>query len=176
MQERNGFGTGGADQCARHLGPLVDAVRDGTLPRECWSHEAHLLVAWALLRDHAEPGSAPVAAGPNRSGVAAGTRLDPALAPTVAALRNLIGAYNEACGLSPPRSLCHVTRTRYYVEAVAARSPRTIAELLTDPACSRTAPNRHWSSALLASERAQRSWVEPDLAPLPWRDETEVAT
>lgn len=133
------------DRCRHELAPFVEAFRAGTLPREVWSHEAHLLVAWVLLGQSGDVDA------------------------TVDELRALIGEYNRRTGMPPERVECHATLTRYYVEAIAARAPATVAELLAEPSCSRRAPARHWSPARLASVAARRGWQPPDRAPLPWR-------
>ncbi|WP_421120508.1 hypothetical protein ACE2AJ_04110 [Aquihabitans daechungensis] len=122
---------------------LVAAFLAGTLPREAWTHPAHLFVCHHLL----------LTATPDEA-------LD--------RLRVLIPAHNERVGLLPGHGGYHETVTRYFVEAVAAVRPQAIAELLAAPATQRGAPLRHWSSAVLGAPEARRAWVEPDRAPLPW--------
>lgn len=123
---------------------LVAACRDGSLDRDAWTHEAHLAVAWSVLHDLGDPEMA------------------------LGELRGLITAYNARSGLPDDRVLCHETITRYFLDAVLAIDAASPEALLTHPWCDRRAPLRHWTSEALASDRARRSWIEPDLAPLPW--------
>ena len=122
---------------------LVASFLAGTLPRESWTHPAHLFVCRALLQE-ASP------------------------AAVLDDLRVRIPAHNERVGLLPYHGGYHETITRYYVEAVADARSQTIAELLAAPACQRDAPLRHWSPEVIGSPEARRTWVEPDRAPLPW--------
>lgn len=122
---------------------LVASFLAGTLPREAWTHPAHLLVCRHLLET----------ATPDE---------------VLEDLRLRIAAHNERVGLLPQHGGYHETITRYYVEAVAHVQPRTTADLLAAPTCQREAPLRHWSPDLLRSPDARRTWVEPDRAPLPW--------
>ena len=79
-----------------------------------------------------------------------------------------IRAYNEATGTpNTDAGGYHETLTAYYVGAVHAAATTPVA-LLTHPACRRDAPLRHWSRVRLLSVEARRSWLDPDLAPLPW--------
>jgi hypothetical protein len=133
------------DACDEQLRGFLDAFRAGTLPREMWTHEAHLIVAWSTLR---EVGDAEA---------------------TCALLIEQIRAYNR-CDTSAATTVdCHQTLTRYYVLAIAALQPSTLSDVLLARTCSRLAPSRHWSPRALASAEARTGWVEPDRAPLPWR-------
>jgi len=132
------------DECDHQLGAFVEAFRDGTLPREMWTHEAHLIVAWATLREVGDPTTA------------------------YGLLTEQIRAYNR-CDTGA-RSIvdCHQTLTRYYVLAIDALHPATLSDVLLHRSCSRLAPSRHWSPRALASSEARHGWVEPDRARLPW--------
>ncbi|MCB1248473.1 MAG: hypothetical protein R2699_12865 [Acidimicrobiales bacterium] len=123
---------------------LLLACRDGSLPRTDWTHEAHLAVARVLLDEAGDP--------------------DVALGE----LRGLITSYNARSGLPDDRIICHETITRYYLGAVIALRHLPLDEVVVHPWCARGAPLRHWSRARLDSEAARRSWVPPDLAPLPF--------
>lgn len=123
---------------------VVDRFLAGTLDRASWTHDAHLAVARRI-----------VAEAPD---------LDAALGR----MRPLIQAHNRRVGLRDGSDGYHETVTRYFLLAVAHAAPATQATLAADPACDRSAPQRHWSAACLASDRARRAWVEPDLSPLPW--------
>lgn len=135
------------EQANRHLSAFVASFRRGTLPRSDWSHETHLIICWALFREHGSVDA------------------------TVDDLVPLIHAYNEGTGQPPDAVPCHQTITRYFVEAVAALGDPALDEVLVHPWCSRRAPFDHWSPALLASAAARHGWAEPDLVPLPWSGE-----
>jgi hypothetical protein len=123
---------------------LVANFLAGTLPRESWTHPAHLFVCQHLLRT----------ATPDE---------------VLADLRHRIPDHNARVGVLPYHGGYHETVTRYYVEAVAATGPdATAPDLLVDPRCQRDAPLRHWSAPLLGSKVARSMWVDPDLEPLPW--------
>jgi len=126
------------------LDRFVASFRDGSLPRAAWTHEAHLVVCWGVLHACEDVDAA------------------------VDELSRLITAYNACTGLPADRVPCHETITRYYVLAVTAADPPTMARLLTHPWCTRRAPARHWSSPLLWSHAARTGWVDPDLEALPW--------
>lgn len=116
---------------------------DRTLPKERWTHEAHLAVCWAAFQTRDERAA-------------------------VDFLRDAICSYNDATGVeNTPTSGYHETLTRYYVHAVAALGADTIDDVLSAPECRRDAPLRHWSRSRLFGRRARAGWVEPDLCPLP---------
>jgi hypothetical protein len=122
----------------------VARFRAGTLPRAAWTHEAHLAVAVALLRE------------------------EPDVDVVTERLRDLITAYNAHTGTRPDRAACHQTLTAYYVQAIGVIGAGDLRTVIDHPWCSRRAPLRHWSRTLLASEEARHRWVEPDRADLPW--------
>lgn len=124
---------------------LVDRFLAGTLPREAWTHRAHLFVCHRLLQ----------------------------VAPADAVLADLrirIPAHNQRVGVLPHHGGYHETITRYFVEAVAATPASATDELLSAPACQREAPLRHWSPETLGSPEARTRWIPPDRDPLPWPD------
>ena len=121
------------------------AFCDRTLPKDRWTHEAHLTVCWAALATRDE-------------------------ADTIEFLRHAIRSYNEATGVvNTPTSGYHETITAYYVHAVAALDADTIEDVLAAPQCRRDAPLRHWSRHRLFSRDARADWIDPDLSPLPGR-------
>jgi hypothetical protein len=131
---------------------LVDDFERLRLPKPQWTHEAHLVVCRAVLQ-----------------------RLDPADA--LDHLRRAIRAYNESTGVAnTDTDGYHETLTAYYVGAVHAASPLSLDELVTHPACTRTAPSAHWSRARLFSVEARRAWLAPDLEPLAWWSPDAVET
>lgn len=150
----------------RDAARLVEEFEHLRLPKPQWTHEAHLVVCRATVQ-----------------------RLGPAGA--LAHLRRAIRAYNESTGgANTDTGGYHETLTAYYVGAVDAAvgtdrvggvgsaeplsrdggssGPPSLDELVAHPACSRTAPLRHWSRERLFSVEARRGWVEPDLEPLAW--------
>lgn len=135
---------------ARPLADLVAAFRDRTLPKEEWTHAAHLRVGlWHVL---ALP-----------------------LPEALAALRTGIRTYNEAVGgVNTDDAGYHETITRFYVwliaRAVAAADDTRDAEALADTLVARYGardlPLRWWSRERLFSREARLGWVPPDLRPL----------
>jgi hypothetical protein len=123
-----------------------------TLPREAWTHEAHLAATTYLLLRHPE------------------IDLD-------AELPGLIRRYNESVGgVNDDTQGYHDTITRAYlrgvrlflVEAEPSRPVHELVnELLISPMGRRDWPLRFWSKARLMSVDARRGWVEPDLATIP---------
>jgi hypothetical protein len=129
---------------------LAAAFEACTLPREEWTHRAHLTVAlWYLSRLPFEAAEETVRAGIQR--------------------------YNAACSIvTTETSGYHETLTRFYVLVVgrfvreeppggdwAAR-----ANALFERYGARDLPLRHYSKARLMSREARLGWIEPDLCPL----------
>jgi hypothetical protein len=129
---------------------VLRGFSDRTLPRERWTHAAHLTVAlWHLLQyDWPE---------------------------AVERVRDGIKAYNAAHGIrQTPTGGYHETLTLFWMRAVRAfletgrnegRSLVALANSLAASADSRL-PLRHYSRARLFSAEARANWVEPDLLPL----------
>ncbi len=141
------------------LFPTADAVsRVGeglialTLPREEWTHEAHLAATAYLILLRPE------------------IDLD-------AKLRHLISSYNESVGGTNSDSEgYHETITRAYLHGVRWFLGMTdterpihlvVNELLASPVGARDWPLRFWSKERLMSRAARLAYVEPDLEPLP---------
>ena len=123
---------------------IVTAFHQRSLPEPDWTHEAHLIVCRHTLHVMTPPEAVPF-------------------------LRQAIRSYNEAVGIpNTDDSGYHETLTRYYVGAVATVDGPRLDDLYAAPECSRTAPFRHWSRAVLFSTAARRGWLDPDLEPLPW--------
>jgi hypothetical protein len=123
-----------------------------TLPREEWTHEAHLAATTYLVMKHPE------------------IDLD-------VELPGIISRYNESVGgKNTDTEGFHDTITRAYLrgirlflaEADAARPINDLVnELLMSPMGRRDWPLRFWSKDRLMSVEARRRWVEPDLAAMP---------
>ena len=130
---------------------IARGVRDRTLPKPEWTHAAHFAAALWLLRQ------------PD--------------VDAMAAMPGLIRAYNEATGVAN-------TDTGGYHETITLASLRAGRAWLAGrehlPLCAAldgllsSAYGRsdwllaYWSKELLFSTAARRSWIEPDLRPLPF--------
>jgi hypothetical protein len=123
-----------------------------TLPREEWTHEAHLAATTYLLLRHPE------------------IDLDPELP-------GLIRRYNESVGgVNDDTQGYHETITRVFLHGVRlflAEADRKeplhelVNELLLSPMGRRDWPLRFYSRDRLLSVEARRGFVTPDLAALP---------
>jgi hypothetical protein len=129
---------------------LISAFESCTLPRESWSHHAHLTVGlWYLVRhDKAEA-----------------TKL----------IRRNIQKYNRAHGIVTTKtSGYHETITLFFIRVVSkylyeASANNSIIELLNgliDSYGDRNLPLAYYSKERLMSCEARARWLEPDLKPL----------
>lgn len=136
-----------SDAAVRRVG---EGLLDRSLPRDDWTHEAHLAACLWLLRER----------------------------PDVVAERDLpaiIRAYNIATGTQNTDTAgYHETLTQLYIRGVrafAATLPAGIAlvdavnALLGSAIADRNWPLCFYSRERLFSVAARRAWVEPDLAP-----------
>jgi hypothetical protein len=138
-----------SDDSVAHVG---EGLLARTLPREEWTHEAHLAATTYLVLKHPE------------------IDLD-------AELRGIISRYNESVGTPNSDSEgYHDTITRGYLRGIRlffeeadVRRPvhDLVNELLMTPMGRRDWPLRFWSKDRLMSVEARRGWVEPDLAAMP---------
>jgi hypothetical protein len=138
-----------SDDAVAHVG---EGLLARTLPREEWTHEAHLAATTYLVLKHPE------------------IDLD-------AELRGIISRYNESVGTPNSDSEgYHDTITRGYLRGIRlffeeadVRRPvhDLVNELLMTPMGRRDWPLRFWSKDRLMSVLARRAWVEPDLAAMP---------
>ncbi|MDF8334206.1 hypothetical protein [Novosphingobium cyanobacteriorum] len=136
-----------SDEAVRHVG---EGLLDRTLPKEDWTHEAHLASCLWLLRERCD-------VVPERD------------------LPAIISSYNLATGGENTDSAgYHETLTQLYARGVRAFNATLPADLpLVDAVnallASEIAP-RDWPLCFYSRERlfsveARRGWVEPDLAP-----------
>lgn len=137
--------------CKPHIDRLAEEFCDRTLPKEEWTHEAHLRVGlWHLL--HYSPTEA------------------------MSRLRDGIRQYNVVCGVAnTDTSGYHETITQFYVTVIAhflegQDSSRPVEQLAAD--LLKTYGDRHllfiyYSKERLMSKQARRQWIEPDLTPMP---------
>lgn len=136
---------------ASNLPELVAAFLAGTLPREQWTHAAHLCVgAWHV--HHLGESAA----------------LD-TLRLGIRKLNTLHGTRNTST------SGYHETITVAYVRLIAAffasfgaevSLEQRVSALLDSPLAERTALFRFWTKSRLMSPEARAAWVPPDLSPL----------
>jgi hypothetical protein len=125
---------------------LVRELEACTLPRACWTHQAHLTVAlWYLLR-HDE---------------AKATKL----------IRARIKRYNKSQGIeTTPTGGYHETITLFYIRVIrrflsAAKPDCTLVALANSlvAACGdKNLPLLYYSRERLMSVQARSRWVEPD--------------
>ena len=137
------------DDAVAHVG---EGLLARTLPREEWTHEAHLAATTYFVLKHPE------------------IDLD-------TKLRGIISRYNESVGgVNSDTEGYHDTITHAYLrgirffleEADVARPIHDLVnELLMSPMGRRDWPLRFWSKECLTSVEARRDWVEPDLAAMP---------
>ena len=137
------------DTAVAHVG---EGLLARTLPREEWTHEAHLAATTYLVLNHTE------------------IDLD-------ANIRSIISRYNESVGgVNSDTEGYHDTITHAYLrgirlfleeEDVSRPIHELVNELLMSPMGRRDWPLRFWSKERLMSIEARRSWVEPDLAAMP---------
>ena len=129
---------------------LVRRFEDCTLPREEWTHAAHLTVAlWHLLQFDWPEASARVCRGIKR--------------------------YNAARGIpSTPTGGYHETLTHFWLRVVDAylcaerNEARALVHLANELAAThdKSLPLSHYTRDRLFSPEARAAWVEPDLKPL----------
>ena len=126
---------------------LVRRFEDCTLPREEWTHTAHLTVAlWYLLEYDWPEAVTRVRAGIQRYNAAHGIHTTPT------------GGYHETL------TLFWLRRVRAFLEdgRNEARSLVALANDLADSA-DRSLPLKQYTRERLFSTEARASWVEPDL-------------
>ena len=128
------------------LESLVRRFEECSLPREEWTHRAHLSVAvWYLFQLPREEATERIRAGIQRYN---------------ASLENTTG-YHETITLS------WVAIVAVFLQE--ASTQKTVAELATEAAARFGSSNyllRHFSKERLLSELAKREWINPDLEPL----------
>jgi hypothetical protein len=129
---------------------LAARLLDRTLPKDQWTHAAHLMATLRLVRTRD--------------------------AELERDLPGIIRAYNEAVGgVNDDTSGYHETITQAYLAGirafVAGLAPgtddaRAAADLMRTPMGDKEWPLTHWSRGRLFSVEARRGWVDPDLKPL----------
>ena len=131
-----------------NLARIARGIADTTLPRAEWSHAAHFAAALWMLR-----------------------------AGTIDALPGTIRRYNVACGTANTDTTgYHETITRasirathaFLAEGVDAPLWQTANALMASPLGRSDWLLAYWRRERLFSVEARRTWVEPDLQPLPF--------
>src|SRR5215212_8383621 len=135
---------------SEELFELLRRFEDCTLPREEWTHAAHLTVAlWHLLQFD--------------------------WPKAVARVRRGIKRYNATHGiLTTPTGGYHETLTLFWLRAVRTfleaerNEARALVHLANELIASadKGLPLEHYTRALLFSTEARANWVEPDLKQL----------
>lgn len=138
-------------ECDEEIRAIGAGLLALTLPREAWTHEAHLAACLWLLSERPD--------------------ID-----VDAEIARIIRGYNESVGgVNDDRQGYHDSITRAYVAGVRLFLSETaetglaarVNGLLRSPMGARDWPLRFYSRDLLFSVPARRRFVEPDLAPLP---------
>ena len=129
---------------------LVRGFEDCTLPRERWTHAAHLTVAlWNLLQYDWPEAVARVRLGINRYNAAHGIVATPT------------GGYHETL------TLFWLRRVRAFLEE-GRNEARPLVRLANELAAAldKSLPLTYYTRERLFSPEARAGWVEPDLKPL----------
>lgn len=139
------------DESIRHVGR---GLLDRSLPKEEWTHEAHLAATMWIMVERPE-------IDPERD------------------MRGIISGYNAAVGgVNDDHHGYHDTITRCFIIGVRAWIARAGADrlvdrvngLLREPEGRRDWPLRFYSRDRLFSVSARRGLIEPDLQPFPRAD------
>lgn len=138
------------DSSARSLEDLVSAFRSATLPRDEWTHAAHLRVGvWHVLT-YGDAAFEQLREDIRRLNEAHGTP------------NTDTSGYHETITWLFVRLITHL-RDQHPPDIPAARLADLAVELLSD----RSMPGRYYSPSLLASSEARARVVAPDRDPLP---------
>jgi hypothetical protein len=130
---------------------LIRNFESGTLPRERWTHHAHLVVSlWHLSHFHEEEAMKLIKGGIKRYNLAVG----------IANTRT--SGYHETITLAWTRLVKH-----FLSEEGNKIGSLSIYHSLLSRFDDRNALLRYYSHDRLMSDEARASWVEPDLLPLP---------
>ena len=133
------------------LDGLVAAFRSSTLPKEDWTHLAHLRVgAWHVH-------------GYGRKAALEMLRVG------IRRLNDSHGTENSAdSGYHETITVAYTILIERFLAGFAAGVPleRRVEVLIESPLAERSVLFKFWSRNLLMSARARAEWVPPDLAPL----------
>jgi hypothetical protein len=126
---------------------LVRAFESATVPKEAWTHEAHLVVALSYVREHG---------------------------PEAATLRMREGILRLNAALGGPPTAYHETVTRAYITLIASfvdqhdagQSFDVLLQLLLERCRDRHCLLQFYSRELLGSQGARERWIPPDVRPI----------
>ena len=138
-----------SDEAVAHVG---EGLLTRTLPRDEWTHEAHLAATTYLLLKHPE------------------IDLDNELPGLIRRYNESVGGVNsDSEGYHDTITHAFLRGIRMFLEEADASRPihELVNELLMTAVGRRNWPLRFWSKDRLMSVEARRGWVEPDLAPIP---------
>jgi hypothetical protein len=129
---------------------LLEAFESATAPRESWTHEAHVRIAYLYLLRHAPPEA-----------------LD--------RFRSKLRQLNASLGVfDGPESGYHETLTQAWLRVIAAtirstgRASDSLEFCRSNPhLLARTLLRLYYTRQRILSSEAKVAFVEPDLAPLP---------
>jgi hypothetical protein len=135
----------------REVRALVRRFDETTLPREEWTHEAHLVVALDIARRH---------------------RPQEAVTRLRASIKRLNAAHGtpetETRGYHETITLAWFHLVRHFLEVFDdGRSLAALVDALVERFAAKDALFEHYSRERLLSREARARWVEPDLRPLP---------
>jgi hypothetical protein len=132
------------------LDDLVARFRARTLPKDEWTHVAHLAVGtWHVYTHGPEPALELLRTGITRLNEAHGTVNDDS------------GGYHETITRAYVRLLSDFITTQPGLAAADC-----VQALVVSPLAEKTALLRYYSRESLRSVAARRGWVEPDIEPL----------
>jgi hypothetical protein len=156
---------------ATSLDDLAAVFLAGTLPRQEWTHLAHLRVgAWHVHRFGAAEALARMRVGIRRLNDAHGT----ANTNTGGYHETITAAYVSLIGAFLARLPCPACLPAPGEPAPSLET--RVDHLLAGPLADRAVLLRFWSREVLMSPRARASWVPPDLAPLLLPDQGHPAS
>ena len=133
----------------------ISALGEGllacALPREVWTHEAHLAACLWLLTERPD------------------VDVDAEIAGIIRRFNTSVGGVNDdAQGYHDTITRAYVAGVRLFLsETVETGLTARVNALLSSPMGRRDWPLRFYSPERLFSVAARRGYVEPDLAPLP---------
>jgi hypothetical protein len=138
-----------SEDAVAHVG---EGLLTRTLPRDKWTHEAHLAATTYLVLKHPE------------------IDLDAELPAIISKYNESVGGRNtDTEGYHDTITRAYLRGIRLFIEKADTARPidELVNELLMSPMGRRDWPLRFWSKDRLMSVDARRNWVEPDLAAMP---------
>ena len=135
------------DASVRHIG---EGLLTCALPREVWTHEAHLAACLYLLAERPD------------------IDLDAEIAGIISRFNESVGGVNDdQGGYHDSITRTYVAGVRRFLRGAEGGLAERVNALLLSPVGRRDYPLRFYSPERLFSVAARRGFVAPDLAPLP---------